>query len=74
LNPAYWSLWVEIRFYLLAAFIYLAARKNFIKIWLLLQLAVFAISALHFDPKIRKLLSLVCFPEFLPYFTLGVYL
>jgi peptidoglycan/LPS O-acetylase OafA/YrhL len=71
-DGAYWSLWIEIRFYVLAAFVYLVARKNFIKVWLALQLAVFAITLLHPEPKIEKLLSLVCFPSFLPYFTLGV--
>ncbi len=70
-DSAYWSLWVEIRFYLLAAVVYLAVRRNFIKFWLAVQMIVSAAALLH-NGKVDTLLELVCFPAYLPYFTLGV--
>ena len=41
-DGAYWSLWVEIRFYAWAAVAYLALRSNFVRFCLMFQLAVAA--------------------------------
>jgi peptidoglycan/LPS O-acetylase OafA/YrhL len=69
-DGAYWSLCVEIRFYAWAAVFYLAARKAFIKFWLLFQIAV-SLAALRIGMG-HSLLSIMFFPDYLPYFTLGV--
>jgi len=74
-DGAYWSLWVEIRFYILAAVAYLTARRSFIKLWLVLQVGVLAaglLISIADSGKAETLLELIFFPAHLPYFTLGV--
>lgn len=72
-DGSYWSLWVEVRFYVLAALVYLAARKNFVKMWLALFVlsSAAAIFVRHYTLA-HDTLALVCFPAFLPYFTIGI--
>ena len=67
-DGAYWSLWVEVRFYVLAVAMYYATRGKFLAFWTGLQLGAFALSLVW--PG--ELLDLFLFPRFLPYFTLGI--
>jgi peptidoglycan/LPS O-acetylase OafA/YrhL len=67
-DGAYWSLWVEVRFYLLAVVVYYATRGWFLAFWLGLQAIAFAIWLLW--PT--EIADLLLFPNFLPYFTLGI--
>jgi len=79
-DGAYWSLAVEIRFYVLAAIVYLAVGRKFIRLWLGVLVAVYFATLLVdylpiANPQIanaQRLLSFIFFPEYLPYFTLGV--
>ncbi len=74
-DGVYWSLWVEVRFYILAAILYFAARKNFIKYWLILQLTTTAAESIVYfthSSEIFTLMKVFVFPQYLPYFTLGV--
>jgi peptidoglycan/LPS O-acetylase OafA/YrhL len=71
-DGAYWSLWVEIRFYALAAVFYLLARGKFIAWWIVWQVLVFGVwLAAHYAHANEQWLSLFCFPEHLAYFTFG---
>jgi peptidoglycan/LPS O-acetylase OafA/YrhL len=65
-DGAYWSLWVELKFYVLAAIVFQLARRKFILLWLFMQAAVFAYGAY----TARDWHDLL-FPAFLPYFTVG---
>lgn len=67
-DGAYWSLWVEVRFYVAALLLYYATRGRFLAFWIGLQVTVFAIS-LRWRAEI---LDVFLFPKFLPYFTLGI--
>lgn len=72
-DGVYWSLWVEIRFYVLSSIIYLAARRKFVIIWIIFWITaeVTALLVPHYG-KINALLNLICFPPYLPYFTIGI--
>ncbi|MDE2500022.1 MAG: acyltransferase [Alphaproteobacteria bacterium] len=73
-DDAYWSLFVEIRFYALAAVVYLAAGRNFVRYWLVLQGVAFAAFLVVVLTAFRAYpyLSLVLFPDYMPYFTVGI--
>lgn len=52
INGSYWSLWVEVQFYVLAAVVYFSARRNFIRNLFIAGLVIgvlkdFPIAALH---------------------------
>jgi peptidoglycan/LPS O-acetylase OafA/YrhL len=74
-DGAYWSLWVEVRFYALAAAVYLLARRKFIAAWIGLVIVVMVAEVLPryvgFMP-VLSLISYVSAAPYLPYFTLGV--
>lgn len=69
IDGAYWTLWVEARFYLLAALTYWASRKNFVRLWLALQVLVF-VGQFAFHQN--RLFDLILFPHYFSYFTLGI--
>jgi peptidoglycan/LPS O-acetylase OafA/YrhL len=72
-DGAYWSLWVEVRFYVLAALVYLAVRRNFITLWLCVQAAsVGAALLMHVQHQLTPVLDLIFFPSHMLYFTFGV--
>jgi len=76
-DGAYWSLFVEIRFYILAAVVYLIARRRFVAWWLVFQMLAYAayLVVLHVtEPKSMGALAFqtFLFPRYMPYFTLGV--
>ena len=73
IDGAYWTLAVEMRFYLLAGAVFLAGRRRFLAAWLGLQLVSFLIGS----PWLAGVPQLywprtVLMPVYLPYFTLGI--
>jgi peptidoglycan/LPS O-acetylase OafA/YrhL len=72
-DGAYWSLFVEIQFYALACLCYWLARKNFVRLWIVLQACVTALTILvsHSHSLAAFAEELVFFPYF-PYFTMGI--
>lgn len=74
-DGAYWSLWTEIRFYALAALIFLVARQRFLTAWLVLQTVVFLTASFTPPdrfPAIATLGNYVFFQSYMPYFTFGM--
>ncbi|HVV95421.1 MAG TPA: acyltransferase [Hyphomicrobiales bacterium] len=73
-DPVYWSLWVEVRFYLVAAVAFLLFGRRFLPGWLLFQCAVVAINlvALRLGGGAVKAVDLLLVPAYLPYFTMGI--
>ena len=73
LDGAYWSLWTEVRFYIIAGFLYFAVRARFLLVWTMFAVlcsAVHVWGLLHgglFDALSRAL-----FAEHQPYFTAGI--
>ncbi|PWJ22170.1 acyltransferase family protein [Jannaschia seohaensis] len=69
LDGAYWSLWVEVRFYGVAALLFWLARRRFLLAWTAFVLVCAVIQArLGADHALSGLL----FTEFQPFFTLGI--
>ena len=67
-DGAYWSLWVEVRFYVLAVLVYYATRGRFLAAWIGFQVVAFATALLSPGAVFNALF----FPKHLPYFTLGM--
>lgn len=69
LDGAYWSLWVEVRFYGIAAILFWAARRRFLLAW-----TVFAVlcAALQARFGADHALAGLLFTEFQPFFTMGI--
>jgi peptidoglycan/LPS O-acetylase OafA/YrhL len=66
-DGAYWSLWVELRFYVLVAALYFLTGRQFLRSWLACQLLM-ATTWL----AIPGITNIVTFPAFIPYFTIGI--
>jgi len=72
-DGVYWSLFVEIRFYVLAALVFLLSRGGFSRAWFVLQLTVFGGSLfIHGDLPLRAF-DLITFADYMPYFTFGIF-
>jgi peptidoglycan/LPS O-acetylase OafA/YrhL len=67
-DGAYWSLWVELRFYIVIAAFYFCCGRKFLKAWLAFQ----ALAALASFLAPGRLVEMIAFPELLPYFTIGI--
>jgi peptidoglycan/LPS O-acetylase OafA/YrhL len=73
IDGAYWTLAVEMRFYLLAGLAFLAGRKRFLPVWLGLQALSFVFAAPMFKHGDAFWLPrTLLMPIYLPYFTLGI--
>jgi peptidoglycan/LPS O-acetylase OafA/YrhL len=72
-DGAYWSLFVEVRFYALACLCYWLARKNFIRLWVVLQLWITVLTVIASrSHSLTVLADLIVFFPYFPYFTMGV--
>jgi peptidoglycan/LPS O-acetylase OafA/YrhL len=74
-DGAYWSLWVEARFYVLACFCYWVARKNFVRLWLGLQAIITILTLVAYVARshvLNGVLELTVFLPYFPYFTIGI--
>lgn len=73
LDGAYWSLWTEVRFYIVAAILFFAAPRRFLRVW-----TVFAVicAAIHLvalrNGGAMDALSRLLFAEYQPFFTAGI--
>ncbi|HWC55890.1 MAG TPA: acyltransferase [Sphingomicrobium sp.] len=67
-DSVYWTLWVELCFYFVAAILFFAARRDFLKVWLAFQLLV-VVAALLLP---AAAVEMIAFPHQLPYFTIGI--
>ena len=75
IDAAYWSLFVELRFYLLAALLWFALPRRFAATFFALStVAVAAYGALLITGREHpaQLLQWVLFPKYLPWFALGI--
>jgi peptidoglycan/LPS O-acetylase OafA/YrhL len=73
-DPVYWSLWVEVRFYAIIAVVFLLFRARFLASWLVFQVAavVLMLAATRAGGGMQRAVELALVPSYLPYFTLGV--
>lgn len=72
-NGVYWSLWVELRFYLLmASLVLIGVTLRRCLVFMALWLAAAALAAAVTDPALASLLDLVVMPRYAPYFVAGM--
>lgn len=71
-DGVYWTLWVEVRFYLVAALLFVLFKKRFLTALTVVMLASFAAGLRDLHYPFRSLAWLVLLPTFLPYFVFGV--
>jgi peptidoglycan/LPS O-acetylase OafA/YrhL len=71
-DGVYWTLWVEVRFYLMAALLFVLFKKRFLTALTVAMLASFAAGLRDFHYPHRGLAWLLLLPTFLPYFVFGV--
>jgi peptidoglycan/LPS O-acetylase OafA/YrhL len=69
LDGAYWPLWVELRFYAVAALLFLIARRRFLLAWAGVALACAALQAVL---GAQHPLAGMLFTEHQPFFTIGI--
>jgi len=74
LDGAYWSLWVEVRFYVVIGLAFYIFRKRWLEAWLAFEAAGWLASLAYVATGngALDLLDGMLFGEFAPYFTIGV--
>jgi peptidoglycan/LPS O-acetylase OafA/YrhL len=74
LDGAYWSLWVEIKFYVVIGTIFYAFSRNVLLPWLAFELLTIAIGISHFyfGGSALGMLSGFFFQPYVPYFSFGL--
>ena len=72
-DGAYWSLFVEVRFYAISSIFFLIFERNFLKYWALFQAVSTALNFLIQDDGVRLLADSVFIFNFLPYFSFGMF-
>ncbi|MFA5898197.1 MAG: acyltransferase [Hyphomicrobium sp.] len=74
LDGAYWSLFVEVKFYFLAAAIYFGARRHFITAWIGYELCIMLIGVLAWlnGGLGWHMVAGFLFHNYLPYFSFGI--
>lgn len=73
LDGAYWSLWAEVRFYLVAALLYFSIRSHFLWLWTAFAICCAAVHVLALSSGgVYDALSRLFFAEYQPYFTAGI--
>ncbi|UWQ19952.1 acyltransferase [Jannaschia sp. M317] len=70
LDGAYWSLWVEVRFYAIAALLYFGTRGHFLAGWAVFM-AIGTLLHVKLLPPDHPLLGLL-FTDYHPFFTIGI--
>lgn len=79
ISGCYWSLWVEIQFYVLASFLYFFGKRNFYRNFFVLSIILIGFNFLlyhiyvvnGFMSKLRAMRSIFNLLEALPFFCLG---
>ena len=84
IDGAYWSLAVEVKFYILSACLYFIDKKNFLRNWLLLSLFSvgtqiiliqdpFGFRAIRAISFFSQAVNFLLFPKYITFFTLGIF-
>ncbi len=74
LDSAYWSLWVEVKFYFVLGFLFFAFSRNVIGAWLVYELFAIVIGVADFaiGGKLLHIANGFFFAPFVPYFSFGL--
>lgn len=74
LDGAYWSLWVEVKFYIVIGLLYFALSKRVIAAWIVFELLTMAIGLQSYavDSRPWHMLDGFLFEPYVPYFSFGL--
>lgn len=74
LDGAYWSLWVEVRFYVIFGVLYFTFRRRVVEAWLAVEALTAALAVVAFltDGGAAAAINRVLFADYVPLFTAGV--
>lgn len=74
LDGAYWSLWVEVKFYAIIGAMFFLFRKHWFEAWFAFQTLAMCITLvlLATSPGELELIEGLLFSEYVPYFTFGI--
>ena len=74
LDGAYWSLWVEVRFYAVIGALFFAFRKHWFEAWLVYAALTFTIvaGALTTSLGMLQIVEGLLFAEYVPFFMIGI--
>jgi peptidoglycan/LPS O-acetylase OafA/YrhL len=74
LDGAYWSLWVEVKFYVIIGIIFFTARNNLLLVWAAYELLTIALATLRlfFDNGLLTMVDGFLFQPYVPYFSFGL--
>jgi peptidoglycan/LPS O-acetylase OafA/YrhL len=70
-DGVYWTLWIEVRFYIMAAILFALFRKRFLPALTALTVISFVAGVRMLEYPHRDVAWLLLLPTFLPYFTFG---
>jgi peptidoglycan/LPS O-acetylase OafA/YrhL len=83
IDNAYWTLGLEMKFYLFASILYFASKRNFFRNWLIFNLSIlvgYCITLVLFQSinnsfviNFKKIFEVIFFVRYIFYFTLGAY-
>ena len=74
LDGAYWSLWVEVKFYVIIGIMFFAARNHLLLVWSGYELLTIALGTLRllFGGRLWAMADGFFFQPYVPYFSLGL--
>jgi peptidoglycan/LPS O-acetylase OafA/YrhL len=73
ISASYWSLWVEVQFYFLAAVIYFGAKKDFLRNLLVVTVLVMAVGWIPLPPRLQAMAGLFNLTGFIGWFAVGAF-
>lgn len=84
MDPAYWSLVVEVKFYILVAIFYFLSKKHFLRNWTALVAVLFLVNIAGYSglvdasgkyavKQVYLYITTIFFTSYIAYFTLGLY-
>ena len=72
IDGSYWSLVIEVKFYIFSALIYFFNKKKFIRNWLYFTLIILVAYIFIQKESIQKLINILFIAKYIVFFTLGV--
>ena len=76
-DGAYWSLAVEVKFYIAAGVLYFLSKKHFFRNWIVVVLAAITVRVLMqqgiLTGSVQRALELILFPKYIILFTIGMF-
>jgi peptidoglycan/LPS O-acetylase OafA/YrhL len=74
LDGAYWSLWVEVKFYCVIGAMFFALRSNAIRVWIVFEVfsIVIAVLNLAIGGRALDIIDGFIFQTYVPYFSIGL--